>query len=71
MVRTAIENPSTACVVDAVGPPFFGVGADGSLTAHYPALVQVLNRDYRRVYGALQCEDCSVYVRTTVHGQAG
>jgi hypothetical protein len=71
MVRAAIENPSTACVVDAVGRPFFGVGADGSLTARYPDLVQVLDRDYRRVDGALQCEACSVYVRTTAPGQAG
>lgn len=51
------------CVVDAVGPPFFGAGAYLSLTHYFPELEPVLDEDFRQAPDVLECEECAVYVR--------
>jgi hypothetical protein len=63
MARDAIADPATDCVLDAVGPPFFYLGQESSLTTVYPQLVGLLDEKYRKVPQALQCDICTVYVR--------
>lgn len=62
LLAAAISDKGTTCVVDAVGDPFFGVTADGKLTAEYPDLAALLNQDYRTAKD-LNCKSCTVYVR--------
>jgi hypothetical protein len=54
---------SADCVIDAVGPPFFGVDAGSSIALVYPETAAVLRRDFREVDGLLECDACTVYVR--------
>jgi hypothetical protein len=63
LTRRAVEDPATTCVIDAVGPPFFHLGEDTSLTTVYPQMGELLDRKYRKAAGAAQCEICVVYVR--------
>ena len=42
LVRNALTDPSTDCVVDAVGLPFFGIPASGSLLYEYPDIADLL-----------------------------
>ncbi|GIH09383.1 hypothetical protein Rhe02_74500 [Rhizocola hellebori] len=63
VIREAIERKSTACVVDAVGNPFFHVKPEHSITKVYPDLTAVLTTQYRSVGAIHACEKCTVYVR--------
>jgi hypothetical protein len=63
MVRDAILDKSTDCVVDAVGVPFFFFDPDSSLTKFYPDISSVLHEKYRPVGTVIDCEACTVYVR--------
>lgn len=62
LLGEAISDKGTACVVDAVGDPFFGIAARGKLTTQYPDLTALLNQDYRTAKD-LNCKSCTVYVR--------
>jgi MFS family permease len=64
VIREAIERRSTACVVDAVGSPFFHVIPQQSITKVYPDLSTVLTTQYRSVGAIHNCEKCTVYVRS-------
>jgi hypothetical protein len=61
IVSSALERSD--CVIDAVGPPFFGVDAASSITAVYPEAARQLSADYRVVGGLIDCDACTVYVR--------
>jgi hypothetical protein len=62
LLADAISDKATACVVDAVGAPFFGIPTSGKLTDEYPDLTALLNQDYRTAKD-LNCASCTVYVR--------
>ena len=66
LMARAVSSPDTDCVVDAVGPPFFGFTADESLTLVYPTMVKRLAEDYTATPGLVDCEACMVYVRKPV-----
>jgi hypothetical protein len=61
LVRASLDRSD--CVVDAVGAPFFGVPAAGSIRTVYPALARVLDADFRVAEGVIDCDECTVYVR--------
>jgi len=65
MVRDAINDASTECVVDAVGPPFFYFGPESSLTTYYPTpdLKADLDDKYRPAGVVYDCQTCTIYVR--------
>jgi hypothetical protein len=61
IVRNAILDDDTVCVIDAVGEGFF---PSKSLTEVYPTLKKDLARLYtRQTDDLLDCETCVVYVR--------
>lgn len=63
LVLRAVEDPATDCVIDAVGAPFWGVTGALSLATVYPQIRSLLDQEYRKAAGAVQCEVCTVYVR--------
>jgi hypothetical protein len=59
-VESAIDTSD--CVIDAVGPPFFGL-PNASITTVYPGSTAALSSQYRIAPNAISCESCTVYVR--------
>ena len=62
LMRSAIENPTTKCVIDAVGKPFFSFDAKESLTQQYPSLASILGSKYTREAYDFPCQSCSIFV---------
>jgi len=61
LVGRAIDESD--CIVDAVGAPFFGVGPESSITLVFPQFTSQLDREFRVVTDALDCDSCAVYIR--------
>ncbi len=58
MVRSAVADPSTRCVLDAGGIP-----ESASLTLQYPQLSSLLAEQYTPVFNVSDCGGCTVYAR--------